>query len=309
MDLNQLLSAVTIADTGGVTAAAEQLRVAQPAVTRHIKHLEQELGVTLFRRTLHGTEPTEAGEILLTHARAALDELEQARRKLVQRRADVSGVVTLAVLESVMDLLVPALVEAARLAYPGIDLRIRRATSATIAQWSDADEADMAVLYAPTGAATASVDIRPLVQDEIWLVAPAAASLSETRPVTWASAFARPLVLPTAGHGLRTLIDEAAATLGAPADVPLETNAMSVQKQMARDGRAWTVLPATGVLADVRAGILSGAPLIEPTILRRLVVSKPRRARGLAPIDAVAEVLVKTTAALVDEGAWPGDIL
>ncbi|WP_305016700.1 LysR family transcriptional regulator [Amycolatopsis sp. WAC 01375] len=58
MDFKQLKALVTVAEVGSVTRAAELLHLVQPAVTRQIRTLEQELGVPLFERTRHGMRPT-----------------------------------------------------------------------------------------------------------------------------------------------------------------------------------------------------------------------------------------------------------
>jgi LysR family nitrogen assimilation transcriptional regulator len=62
VDLRQLTALVTVAEAGSVTGAARLLHMVQPAVTRQIRALEEELGVPLFDRTRHGMIPTAEGE-------------------------------------------------------------------------------------------------------------------------------------------------------------------------------------------------------------------------------------------------------
>ncbi|WP_143677338.1 LysR family transcriptional regulator, partial [Streptomyces scabiei] len=71
MDVKQLKAIVTVAEVGSVTRAAALLHLVQPAVTRQIRTLEQELGVDLFERTGTGMRPTEAGSIMVDRARRA----------------------------------------------------------------------------------------------------------------------------------------------------------------------------------------------------------------------------------------------
>lgn len=307
VDLHQLLSAVTVAETRSVTTAAERLRIAQPAVSRHIQSLEQELGVELFDRTREGTSPTSAGEIFVEHARRALDELDTAKLSLSRGQASLTGRVELGVLESVIDILVPPLLRRVRETHPGVEVRVRRATPATSHQWVGPEPVDLSILYAPT--APASVFTRSLVTDEIWLVGPSDAPLRSTEPVSWGYALEQPLILPIAGHGLRSLIDSAISAHSAVPSVVLEANAMSVQKQMVRAGSGWTILPATGVFAEVAAGVLTGAPLKEPTIVRNLVLGKPRRARGMTLVDVIAREIVDVTRDLIGAGEWPGAVI
>ncbi len=65
MDLRQLTALVTVAEVGSVTKAARLLHLVQPAVTRQIRLLEEEMGVPLFERTRQGMVATAAGEVLV----------------------------------------------------------------------------------------------------------------------------------------------------------------------------------------------------------------------------------------------------
>src|SRR3954465_14315728 len=82
LDLKQLRALITVAEVGSVTRAAELLHLVQPAVTRQIRTLEQELGVPLFERTRQGMRITEAGAIVVERARRALTELDRARAEV-----------------------------------------------------------------------------------------------------------------------------------------------------------------------------------------------------------------------------------
>jgi DNA-binding transcriptional LysR family regulator len=119
MDFKQLKALVTVVDVGSVTRAAELLHLVQPAVTRQIRSLEQELGVTLFERTRHGMRPTGAGTSLAERARRALTELERARAELAPAPGAVTGIVTVGLLESTTALLAGPLVSSILRRHPG----------------------------------------------------------------------------------------------------------------------------------------------------------------------------------------------
>ena len=87
MDLHQLRSFAEVAATGHVTRAAERLHLSQPAVSGHIKTLEEELGVALFERTGSGVSLTRAGKLLLEDAEKVLD----AARGLRHHARSLSG--------------------------------------------------------------------------------------------------------------------------------------------------------------------------------------------------------------------------
>jgi DNA-binding transcriptional LysR family regulator len=85
MSLAQIVSFVTVAETRSVTSASARLRVAQPALSRQIKSLEDELGATLFERTPKGMSLLPDGEVFLEHARRILADVEAAKTSLRKR--------------------------------------------------------------------------------------------------------------------------------------------------------------------------------------------------------------------------------
>ncbi|OLS97434.1 LysR family transcriptional regulator [Pseudonocardia sp. CNS-004] len=303
MELRQLTALVTVAEVGSVTKAAKLLHVVQPAVTRQIRLLEEELGVALFERTRHGMIPTPAAEALIERARRALHELERARAELAPETGEVTGVVSVGLLESVLDVLAQPLTDAVTRRHPGIELRLFTGYSGHLQQWLDTGEVDLSLLYDLSD--TPSLSVVPLLKERLWAVAPPDAGLAAGSPVPWAAVLARPLVLPVSGHGLRALIDRARSAVPAAPRIVAQTNSMLLQKNLVRAGHGWTVLPAAGVAADVAAGRLSGGPLTEPDVERSVVLGRQRHSRPLAPVEAVATALTRLVHELVRTAAWP----
>jgi len=77
MDLQQLRYVVTVAETGSITAAARRLFMGQPNLSRTIRELEKELGISLFERTPRGVAPTRSGESFLAYARSILEQVDK----------------------------------------------------------------------------------------------------------------------------------------------------------------------------------------------------------------------------------------
>jgi LysR family transcriptional regulator, nitrogen assimilation regulatory protein len=292
MDLRQLTALVTVAEVGSVTKAAQLLHLVQPAVTRQIRTLEEEVGVPLFDRTRQGMTLTPAGEVLVERARRALHELELARTEIrPSGRGEVTGIVRVGLLESVIDVLAEPLATAVVSRHPGIELRILTAYSGYLRDWLDSGDIDMSLLYNLDD--TASLSVVPLLREPLWAVAPPGAGLSPSSPVPWEKVLAQPLVLPVTGHGLRALIDQARSELTAQPRVTMQTNSMRLQKKLVLAGHGWTVLPAAGVAGDVAAGIFSGAPLTAPEMVRSVVLGLHRGRRTPPPVDAVASELTR----------------
>jgi len=303
LDIKQLKAIVTVAEVGSVTRAAELLHLVQPAVTRQIRTLEQELGVDLFERTGTGMRPTEAGAIMVDRARRALNELERARAEVQPAPGEVSGIVTVGLLESTSDLLSEPLVTAVARSHPGVELRLMTAYSGHLQQWLDDGDLDLTLLYNLDS--TPSLNAHPLVRERLWAVAPPSAGLRADRPVPFAEAAGHPLVMPASGHALRRLIDAAAVRAGSALDVVVQTNSMRVQKQLVRAGHGWTVLPGVGIAEDVAHGDLSAAPLSEPDVWRSIVLGTPRSGRTPPAVEVVARELVRRINSAVAQGRWP----
>lgn len=303
MDLKQLKALVTVAEVGSVTRAAELLHLVQPAVTRQIRTLEEELGVALFERSRQGMRTTEAGAVMVARARRALNELEWARTEVRPTPGVVTGVVRVGLLESTTDLLAAPLVSAVARDHPGIELRLITAYSGHLQQWLDEGDLDVSLLYNLGN--TPSLNAHLLFHENLWAVAPAAEGLRADRPVPFATAAAHPLVMPASGHALRALIDAAASRAGLDLSVVVQTNSMRVQKQLVTAGHGWTILPGVGVAADLAGGALSAAPLCDPQVTRAVVAAAPRTSRMPPAVDTVARELVRQVRAAVAEGRWP----
>ncbi|WJS05640.1 LysR family transcriptional regulator [Roseibium aggregatum] len=93
LDLRLLSYLLTVGETGNITHAAEQLHIAQPTLSKALKILEHQLGVTLLKRHAHGVTLTPVGERLVQHARAVRAQVAQAETELEQRRLGTTGTV------------------------------------------------------------------------------------------------------------------------------------------------------------------------------------------------------------------------
>lgn len=121
-----------------------------------------------------------------------------------------------------------------------------------------------------------SLAVIPLLWEKLWVVAPPDAGLTPESAMPWESVLAHPLVLPVTGHGLRALIDQARSSVATRPHIAIQTNSMHLQKKLVLAGHGWTVLPAAGVAGDIAAGVLSGAPLTAPEVVRSVVLGLQR---------------------------------
>lgn len=93
MELYQLRSFVTVADEGHLTQAAKRLFISQPAVSAHIKSLEEELGITLFTKTSQGMQLTKEGQVLKNQAEKSLHTVNELFQQAKLLQDELTGAV------------------------------------------------------------------------------------------------------------------------------------------------------------------------------------------------------------------------
>jgi DNA-binding transcriptional LysR family regulator len=307
VDVKQLTALVAIAETGSVTRAAEVLHLVQPAVTRQVRLLEEELGAPLFERTRQGMRLTDDGQILLEHARRALGELERARAEIRPASGELRGVVTVGLSPSFAEPIGEALVARLAAEHPGVQLRLSIGYTRHLTDWLDAADIDLAVIFDVRPAS--AVEIRPLLEEPLWVVGPPGSDLSAEHPVQFADVADRIRIHASPTHAMRNMLERVAAEQKIRLRVAVETNSMQVQRRLAATGTYHTVLPSIAVAEDIAAGTLVGAPLTDRGLRRRLLLALPGTRRLGHAVRGVAELLVEEMRHSVLSGAWPSATL
>jgi DNA-binding transcriptional LysR family regulator len=149
VNLRQLRVFLTVAETGGFTRAAEQLRISQPAITKSIRDLETSLDVALFERLPRGVALTDAGRSLLRYARAAVAELNQATREIEAIKGTASGRLAIGTSPIGAPSLVPRALIGVLEEYPELSVEIREGIFAELGPLLLAGELDLIVTPIP----------------------------------------------------------------------------------------------------------------------------------------------------------------
>ncbi|MGN7201331.1 LysR family transcriptional regulator [Arthrobacter sp. SAFR-044] len=301
--MRQLQALLAVADTGSVTRAAELLHVVQPAVTRQIHNLEAELGAVLFDRSRAGMRATDIGVQVIERARRALSELDRAREEARSSGAGLYGIVTVGLLASTAALLAVPVVSAVTERHPGVRLRIVTGYGGHLSRWLEAGDVDVALTYNQPPAA--ALDVRTLLDEDLWAVAPPMEGLLAAEGEDLRDLLQRSLVMPSPPHGIRSLVESSAARIGLALDIAVETNDAVVQRQLVQGGLGWTVLPGIMVAAEAAGGTLNAAPIVNPGIPRRIVLARPTGSRSTSAVRVVADVLEETVLSLISAGKWP----
>jgi len=131
MKLTHLRYITAVAERGSLRAAARHLGVAQPAITRSIREIEHELGVSLFERLPRGVVLTAMGEAFLRRAAAIQNELRLATDEIAQMRGDTTGQVSFTLSSAVQMALLPRVMAPFRARYPDVYQIAREGTFPT----------------------------------------------------------------------------------------------------------------------------------------------------------------------------------
>lgn len=147
MELYQLRTFVAVAEEGNFTRAGKRVHATQPAVSAHIKALEEELGVRLFNRVVRGVELTEAGARLVESAIEVLDAANAFHAKAVSLSGEVSGNLTLGLCADPEFLKVMALLTSMGDQFPKLSLNLVQSPSGVILNKIRAKELDAGFVF------------------------------------------------------------------------------------------------------------------------------------------------------------------
>lgn len=148
LDWSLVQAFLAVAETGSLSAAARELQLTQPTIGRHIQTLEQDLGVSLFKRQARGMALTAQGEALLNHARAMREAAEALSLDAAGKADDLTGTVRITASVFVAHYIMPSVVAQLREAHPEIQLEIVPSDTSENLLYR---EADIAVrMYRPT---------------------------------------------------------------------------------------------------------------------------------------------------------------
>jgi DNA-binding transcriptional LysR family regulator len=306
MELSQLRTLIHVAELGSLSKAAGRLHIAQPALSRQIRLLEEELGVRLFDRHGRGMIVTDQGQDVLRHALRVMVELDEIRASVSDENAPLRGHVSIGMPPTVADILSEPLVAAFRSSHPDATLRIVSAYSGYLLDWMHRGEIDAAILYDPKSART--LRVQPLLEEVLFLIGPPGSGLSQEVAVEFADVENTRLLLPSKGHGLRVILDKCADDCGFALHVPVEADSYSTLKSLVRSGHGSTILPLAPIHKDLAAGQLCAAPLRNPVPVRRLILSYPTD----RPVPRLArfagEIIASNVRQMVRQSVWPGQL-
>jgi LysR family nitrogen assimilation transcriptional regulator len=295
MELRSLHYFVRIAELGSITRAAAHLHVAQPALTRHVQRLEEELNVALFTRANRGVRLTEAGQKLLDGATRILRDIERTGDEIRAQDAHPSGKIVLGITPTLCPVLVPELFARMRRDYPMIELKVMHAGMVRLEEFVIDGRVDIALL-SELSRSRLIVSTR-LAEEEMVLVTRPGARLPGV--VGGDELHRTKLIL---GDGLRAAMDALLAGLDIELQVETELNDHETIRLMVAEGAGAAVLPLSSVSRECARGLVEAHRITETGVFRTLALGVRASRNASLARDAAARTIRAMVEEMDDEG-------
>lgn len=273
MEIQRLEFFVKVAEAGSFSKAGAALRMSQSALSRQVKELEMSVGQRLFVRTGRGATPTEAGSLLLAHARAILSIAQHAKQELADLDLAPRGRVTLGLPPLMASRYGGALITRFRSQYPDAVLTLEEGLSMNLREWLLDGRLDIAVLYdAPP---LPQMDYELLCREPLALFGPGSGpKLPSTLPIARLPRY--PLVLPSAPNAIRSLVDIALREKDIQLNIIAEVASAPTLLALVSQGVGFTILPDSAIRTRLDIDRMQIARLSGPVIHNRVTLATPR---------------------------------
>jgi LysR family nitrogen assimilation transcriptional regulator len=298
MDFKQMQYFLCLAQERNVTRAARRLNIVQPALSMQIARLEASLDKQLFFRTAQGMSLTPAGEEFERLVAPIIRDVDRAREEMARIDGKIAGRVSIGMINSAAQCILPVSTRRITSAYPDIGLSVCEGYSETMLEWVLTGQLDLAVVNErQRGGAP---PMQHILDEEMLLAHSATDAVKLPKSMSFAALGKLDLVLPSRRHGLRRIIDDAAGSAGLTLSPRLEMDTLpAICGVVAETGMA-TILPGIALRAELEAGTIR-ARRLRPSLTRSIAwISNPRRVVSSAMkavIDIVAEDLKAAAAA------------
>lgn len=277
MELRHLEHFVAVAQDRHFTRAAQRLMVSQSGLSASVRALERELGAQLFVRSTRNVELTAPGRALFAEASRTLASVRAAKEAVAAVQGLLRGTLSAGTEQCVTGVDVPALLARFRTEHPQVQVRLRQANSAALAEDVAAGRLDLAFV-AVDGRAPEGVRLLPLVQEPMVLLCHRGHRLAGATEVKWTDLDGETFVDFHPEWGSRALADRVFASAGVARQVALEVNDVHTLIDLVGHGLGVAVVPRP-ISRKKQAAALCSAPLTPSAPPWQVSVAAPEPGR------------------------------
>lgn len=302
--LHALRYFLEVVDRGSFSGAAASLGLAQSALSRHVKELEERFGDRLLYRTGRGVVPTEFAEQFLPRIRMLCDESQQLFEDVVAARGEVAGRVRLGVLQSLSSLILTPLLLEIGTRYPRIEMHVREGLADHVEEWLASGHADLGVLYAQPSAHRRAGEF--LMAADLFVIGRGgdARLTAETMPFNEVAHL--PLVLPAPPNRWRLTIDHACINQSLKLNLIHELDSLQTIKDFVKLPGHFSILPLHAVQQEVKSGAIAVSKISNPEITREVILQFTDRRLASGACKKVAELIRRQIKAQIEAGSIAG---
>jgi DNA-binding transcriptional LysR family regulator len=291
--LADLRAFAAVGELQSFAAAARSLHLSQPALSRRISNLEDQLGVRLLDRTTRSVELTALGRRFLGETRNLLAGLDRSVVSLHDVAHLEAGDVTVGCVFSAVHHFLPPVIRSFRAQHPHVLVRIIEEGADAVLASVMSGEADFALNY--TGMQDPEVEFTPLLREPFVLACPAGHPLARRRAVRWDELADHPYALVSHASRNRVLIDQALAEVARLRRPVCEVRHVSTLIGLVENGLAIAVVPRLAL--PRKPASVVGVRLDKPAITRTIGLVR-RSGRSLSPAaEAFARMLTQASRA------------
>jgi LysR family transcriptional regulator, nitrogen assimilation regulatory protein len=274
MELQKLERFLTIAESDSISRASSIIGVGQPALSRQIKELEEELGAQLFYRHGRGIRLTEAGAAFRSVISPLVSKLVRAGTDFKAESRATTGNLHVAMPPTMSHVIGHRVVESFITKFPKVNLHVSEGFSGYVNEWLVAGRVDMAIVN--KGRRSIAVRMDPLATVELFFVIHrdiADADSPHPKTIAFDRLCKIPMILPGRDHGLRRELDMTAQKRGAELKLLVEVDSLAALKDLINAKVGPTVLPHGTVISATMDSAMVVRRVVKPEVTMTFMIA------------------------------------
>lgn len=295
-----------MARSGSFSRAASELYIAQPALSRQIAKLEEEIGVPLLIRHGRGVRLTAAGARLLERAEMITHMVNETGEQVRASADEEGGHLAVGLPPTIGALIGADLIKDFRARWPRVTLHLREGLSSSLQEWVLDKRVDLAVVY--NQPLLDAFDVRPLFSEPMILIGPVSGS-GRKRSFHIRDLADIPLILPGLPHSNRRLVEQAAIQHGIRLRVEIEVDSVALTKQLVKAGLGYSILTHVAIKDEVARGDVVAYAIERPSIRSTVAITTLRENRPSRLVEAWSTMLQEKLQSLIASEAWTNDVI
>jgi LysR family transcriptional regulator, nitrogen assimilation regulatory protein len=289
LDLRQLEYFLSVAGAGSFTRAAAQIGIAQPALSRHVRRLEGELGIDLFSRDGRGVSLTAAGKRLVDDAASILRQVDLAKTRVEELKSAPEGTVSIGMPATIAKLMIVPIVSEFQRRFPKAKISVIEGLSTYLKEFLVTGRVDIAILYDIQQ--SNAFDTFLLREEELYLICSARHN-ADDGPISLDEFCRFPLIISARPNAIRMRVEQELAKVGRSPNIALEINAIAPILELVAAGKGGTVLTKNALRAWSSLGQLKARP-VEQLHLRTAVSMTVSKRGTVTPLQMATVNLLR----------------